>query len=332
MKSFVDIFATLGERLRHFGTRAEDRAVIASAIADNPWFTERDIHHAVESICEDMLQRDRLSAWLAHYTPITEPCDVAVIMAGNIPLVGFFDLLCVVASGHRCHVKPSSKDKVLMHHVIDELRKIDNNIAIYDYNPDTEYDMAIATGGDDANRYFREHFATTHTLLRGSRHSVALLDGAESCKELRGLAHDITAYSGLGCRSISMILIPEGWQGELCRASAVNDKLNNIIRTQRAMLTMQQRSYIDCGGYLAIQGNDFPTTLATVTLREYTTMAEARGWIAENSERIQCVATHCAIENSIPLGQSQRPTLWDYADGIDTMLFLRGKHGGKVQN
>lgn len=323
MREAIEIFTTLQERLRHFGTTAEDRAIIASAIEDNPWFTEADIHRAIAAICADMLQRDKLTTWLAQYPPIAEPRDVAVIMAGNIPLVGFFDLLCVVASGHRCHIKPSSKDTHLMRHVVELLRDIDGDIPIFDYSADREYDMAIATGGDDANRYFREHFVGTRTLLRGSRHSVAILDGTESPREMKGLAHDITAYSGLGCRSISMVFIPTNWQGRLHAMPVANTKLTNNIRSQRAMLTMQHRDYMDCDGYLALYGNDFPTTLATVTLREYTTLDDVRAWIETNREHIQCITTHCDIEGRVPLGYAQRPTLWDYADGIDTMAFLR---------
>lgn len=323
MSHTIETFTALGERLRHFGTTAAHRAIITSAIADNPWFTEVDIRRAIDAVCEDMLNGDKLTAWLAQYTPTTEPRDVAVIMAGNIPLVGFFDLLCVVASGHRCHVKTSSKDRVLMRFVIEELRTIDGDIAIYDYDAAQEYDMAIATGGDDANRYFREHFAQTRTLLRGSRHSVAILDGTESNDEMRGLAHDITSYSGLGCRSVSMIFVPEDWRGELYAMSAVNDKLKNNIRMQRAMLTMQQREFIDCDGYLAIYGDDFPTTLAAVTIYKYRSLEEVRRWISANSDRLQCITTHCDIEGSVPLGHAQRPTLWDYADGVDTMAFLR---------
>lgn len=326
MRNIVDIFVALGERLRHFGTTAEDIALMERAMEQNPWFTAEDILHAIGAICDDMLERERLSMWLSHYTPVAEPKDVAIIMAGNIPLVGFNDLLCVVASGHRCHVKPSSKDRVLMHFVIDELRAIDDTIQIFDYQSDREYDMAIATGGDDANRYFEEHFATTRRLLRASRHSLALLDGSENAEELTALTRDITQYSGLGCRSVSMLFVPKGWSATLLpHTSAINRKLRNNIGSMRAMLTMQRRQFIDCGGYLAIYGDSFPTTLAAVTIREYDSLAEATRWIAEHREHIQCVVSHTPLAGVVPFGHAQRPTLWDYADGVDTMKFLRGE-------
>ena len=121
MIKIIDILSTLGTRLSRFGTDERTNGVIEQAIADNSWFTREDILRAVDAICREMLQREKIEEWLHRYTPTTEPKRVAVIMAGNIPLVGFFDLMCVLASGHSCAVKPSSKDKVLMHFVISEL-------------------------------------------------------------------------------------------------------------------------------------------------------------------------------------------------------------------
>ena len=317
------MFIELGQRLAHFGNDEHTQDVIARAITENGWFTRHDILRAVEAIRVDMLNPERLGAWVACYPTPTKSLDIAVIMAGNIPLVGFFDMLCVLISGHRLHIKPSSKDKVLMHYIIDELLRIEPSTPIYNYDANRTYDMAIATGGDDANNYFREHFATTRTLLRGSRHSIAVLDGLESEAELAGVAEDICAYSGLGCRSCSMLFVPRGWQCRLHSIEAINNKLNNNIRTLRATLTMQQRPYIDCGGFIATYGNSFPTTLAAVTLCEYDTLDEPRVWIAQNREKIQCIVSHCDIEGCVPLGRAQHPALTDYADGIDTMLFLR---------
>ncbi|MDE6862101.1 MAG: aldehyde dehydrogenase, partial [Alistipes sp.] len=208
----IDIFSALGERLRLFGRDSDSQRCMAMAIEANGWFTERDLCRAVDAIRTEMLDRDKLAAWLADYTPVTQPRRVAVIMAGNIPLVGFFDLLCVVASGNECHIKPSSKDRVMMDYAVALLRDIEPAIPIFEYDPDARYDMAIATGGDDANRYFRSHFAGVKSLLRGSRHSVAVLSGEESAEELHGIAEDITSYSGLGCRNVSMLFVPRDFR------------------------------------------------------------------------------------------------------------------------
>lgn len=318
MKHIVDIFSALGERLTHFGGDDASNRIIDEAIAANGWFTRADILRAVEAIRSEMLDCDMLAAWLSHYTKAVEPKRVAVIMAGNIPLVGFFDLLCVVAAGHECHLKPSSKDSVLMRYIVEQLRDIEPSIAIYDYSADAAYDMAIATGGDDANAYFRAHFAGTRTLLRGSRHSVAVLNGNESAEELQALYNDITAYSGLGCRSVSMLFVPRGYVPDFKRGEAENVKLRRNIQAMRATLTIEGAEFWDAGAFIMRRGEDFAQSLAVVTLREYLDIGEVSEWIEENKEHIQCVVSR----SDIPFGRAQYPALMDYADGVDTMHFL----------
>lgn len=318
MKHIVDIFVTLGERLTRFGSDDASNRIIDEAVAANGWFTRADILRAVEAIRTEMLDRDKLMAWLKNDTKAVEPKRVAVIMAGNIPLVGFFDLLCVVAAGHECHLKPSSKDSVLMRYVVEQLRDIEPNIAIYDYSADATYDMAIATGGDAANAYFREHFAGTRTLLRGSRHSVAVLNGNESAEELQALHNDITAYSGLGCRSVSMLFVPRGYVPDFKRGVAENAKLRRNIQAMRATLTIEGAEFWDAGAFIMRRGEDFAQSLAVVTLREYADIEEVKKWIEENKEHIQCVVSR----SDIPFGRAQYPALMDYADGVDTMRFL----------
>lgn len=308
----------LGERLTRFGDDDASNRIIDEAIAANGWFTRADILRAMEAIRSEMLDREKLAAWLSHYTKTVEPKRVAVIMAGNIPLVGFFDLLCVVAACHECHLKPSSKDSVLMRYIVEQLRDIEPSIAIYDYSADATYDMAIATGGDDANAYFREHFAGTRTLLRSSRHSVAVLNGNESAEELQALHNDIAAYSGLGCRSVSMLFVPCGYMPDFKRGEAENDKLRRNIQAMRATLTIEGAEFWDVGAFIMRRGEDFAQSLAVVTLREYADIEEVKKWIETNAEHIQCVVSR----SDIPFGRAQYPALTDYADGVDTMRFL----------
>ena len=322
MRTPFEIFTLLGERLSDFGISPHSKRVIAEAIEANPWFTEEDILHAVGAIRHDMLYHETLCQWLLEYRAVQEPKDVAVIMAGNIPLVGFNDLLCVIAIGHRCHVKTSSKDSILMRYIIDELKAIEPETPIYDYSSKRHYDMAIATGGEEANRYFRDHFMGTRTLLRSSRHSLAILDGHETTKELEGLTRDITLYSGLGCRSVSMLMLPRGYDVKLPECKAVNPKLEHNLRTMRALMTMQGKSFRDQGGYLMVESHDFPTPLATVAVCYYDDLESVEQWITKNREAIQCVVSHIDIEGAVPFGHAQRPTLWDYADGVNTLDFL----------
>ena len=322
MSAVVEMFVELGSRLRGFGGDEASREVMQRAMAQNAWFTEGDILRAVGAIRSEMLDRGKLSAWLARYTPTLAPQRVAIIMAGNIPLVGFFDLLCVLCSGHKAYVKPSSKDRVMTEYVVDLLRDINPNVEIYAYDKDTKYDMAIATGGDEANIYFRTHFEGTRHLLRGSRHSVAVLDGEESHEELQGLVEDITSYSGLGCRSVSMLFLPEGYELRLAKSEAQNPKLRNNVAQRRVLYTLQRRAYSDYGTFIAVEGVAFPNSLAEVTVCRYSDVEEVRGWIREHREELQCVVSHLDIEGCVPFGRAQYPQLSDYADGVDTMQFL----------
>ena len=324
MKHIEGIFVALGERLANFGDDEHSNRIIEDALAANGWFTRADILRAVDAIRSEMLDREVLSKWLNNYTATAEPKRVAVIMAGNIPLVGFFDLLCVLAAGHECHLKPSSKDSVLMRYVVEQLRDIGKDIAIFDYSADATYDMAIATGGDDANLYFREHFAGTRTLLRGSRHSIGVLNGAESAEELRALYNDITAYSGLGCRSVSMLFVPRGYVPNFERGVAENIKLRRNVQAMRTTLTIEGAEFYDSGAFIMRRGEGFAQSLAVVTLKEYADIADVKAWIKTNAEYIQCVVSNCGIEGSQPLGRAQYPALMDYADGVDTMRFLLG--------
>ena len=247
---------------------------------------------------------------------------VAIIMAGNIPLVGFFDLLCTLCSGHSAYVKPSSKDRILMEYIVAQLKEIEPTVPIYPYAPTEQYDLAIATGSDEANDYFRRHFATTRALLRGSRHSVALLDGTETVAELQGLMRDITLYSGSGCRSVSLIFAPRGTEIDIPRTAPTNPKLGNNLRSRRALYTIQKRPFDDYHAFLLVEGKEFPTSLAEVALYRYDDIAEVERWLDAQHDGIQCVVSHLPLPNAIPFGQAQYPTLRDYADGVDTMLFL----------
>lgn len=322
MLDMVGILSTLGERLTDFGHTPTSQRVISEAVAQNGWFTPTDITTAVEAIRSTMLREEALREWLSHYRICTTPKRVAIVMAGNIPLVGFFDLLCTLCSGHTAYIKPSSKDRILMEYIVAQLKEIEPSIPIYAYDPTEQYDLAIATGSDEANDYFRRHFATTRALLRGSRHSVAVLDGTETVEELQGLMKDITLYSGSGCRSVSMIFAPRGSEVELPHTAPTNPKLGNNLRSRRALYTIQKRPFDDCHAFLLVEGKEFPTSLAEVALYRYDDIAEVERWLDAQHDGIQCVVSHLPLPNAIPFGQAQYPTLRDYADGVDTMLFL----------
>lgn len=329
MLHHTDLFIELGCRLASFGEDDATRQLITRAIEANPWFTPQDIARAVRAIRTEMLSRPKLEAWLSSYTPASTPKRVAVIMAGNLPLVGFFDLMCVLLSGHECHYKPSSKDSLLMNYIVEELRAIEPEIALYAFDPAADYDMLIATGGDSAVHHFDTHYASTRRLLRGSRHSIAVLSGSETSEELEALTEDITAYSGLGCRSVSLLLVPRGYMPQLRCTAPLCPKLERNLRSERALRTMTHAEFVDCQGFILAPGDSFPTSLAVVHTAEYKTLDDVREWLKDNGEHIQCVVSHIESLNSalpfgrvIPFGRAQYPTLDDWADGIDTLRWL----------
>lgn len=327
MKSTVQIFSELGVRLAEFGSEERSRSVIARAVAENEWFSVNDICYAVEAIRSEMLDAEKISKWLSFYPFVgaSEAKRVAVIMAGNIPLVGFFDLMCVLASGNIPFVKPSSKDCVLEEYVEHLLREIEPKLRIEKYVEGVEYDAVIATGGDSANLYFRAAFDGVPCLLRGSRHSVAVLSGSESEIEIWDLADDIFTHSGLGCRNVSLVFVPKGFTlylptHRMCRAYH-----NNYLQC-RALLTMQGADFEDLEEAVIVHSEvaEFPRFLSQINLVEYSDLQEVKQWLAMNDESLQCVVSDIGGLHSrcVPFGQAQCPTLFDYADERDTMQFL----------
>lgn len=321
MNRLIEIFSELGRRLVGFGSDEPTQKVIAEAMAENEWFSAEDILMAVDAIRQEFLDEEKLRRWAEHYSP-TEQRRVAIIMAGNIPLVGFFDLLCAVIVGHRVAIKPSSKDRVLMNFVVEELQAIETEIAIEQYDPTTEYDMVIATGGDEAARHFSRRYAHCPTLIRGSRHSVAVLAGDESEEEIEALQRDIFSYNGLGCRSVSLVMLPRGAELTI-RPPKMNQMYRGNYRHTRAMMTLTGQAFKDLGECIAMERRGFPQQISCVNYCYYDSLQEVEQWLWEMDEKIQCVITR-AIDHkrAVDFGSAQYPTLWDYADGVDVMKFL----------
>lgn len=321
MNRLIEIFSELGRRLVGFGKDEPTQKVIAEAMAENEWFSAEDILMAVNAIRQEFLDEEKLRRWAEHYYP-TEQRRVAIIMAGNIPLVGFFDMLCAVIVGHRVAIKPSSKDRVLMNFVVEELRAIETEIAIEQYDPATEYDMVIATGGDEAARHFSRRYAHCPTLIRGSRHSVAVLAGDENEEEIEALQRDIFSYNGLGCRSVSLVMLPRGAEFTI-RPPKMNRMYRGNYRHTRAMMALTAQAFKDLGECIAMEQREFPQQISCVNYCYYDSLQEVEQWLWEMDEKIQCVITR-AIDHkrAVGFGRAQYPTLWDYADGVDVMKFL----------
>ena len=323
MKPTIELFTALGKRLRGFEKDPRMQTIAQQACAANGWFSLNEIYRAISSLVENMLQPELLQNWLKDYAiPVIRPQNILVITAGNIPLVGFFDLLCVLVSGHRCIVKSSTKDRILTDFIIEELLALDPDVPITRYDQTQTIDAVIATGGENANRYFRKHYADIPTLLRGNRQSVAVLSGEETSEQLIGLADDIWAYSGLGCRNVSLLFIPEGYDLRLTMP-AVNEKYRNNYRQTRAILEMTDTPFNDLGAAILLDQCAFPSALSTICYTRYRDLAAVETWLAAHDSELQCVVSECLQHpRRARFGMAQAPKLNDWPDGQDTLRFL----------
>lgn len=314
----------------------EDSAIknsIDRALAENPWFSKEEIIRALEAIRECMLAPEKFEKWLAAYPALVvphEPKKIGIVMAGNIPLVGFFDLMCVIASGNRAYIKPSSKDRALMELIKWAFAICGEEEQVRYLTDHTPIDAIIATGGESAKLYFESKYAGIPHIVRGSRHSVAVLAGDETEAELAGLADDIFLYSGLGCRSVSLVFVPRGYLISLPARKMCKGYCNNYRQT-RALLTMEGVKFEDNGTALFVRSDkaEFPKRLSQINVVEYDDIEDVRSWLMGNDSRLQCIASHIdgLHKRTIPLGRTQYPGLTDYADDIDVMEFLQSVVG-----
>lgn len=329
---YTELFARLGGLLEGFGTVPETRAVAEAAVAANPWFTLSDVVFSVDAVRRNMLDAAVSARWLSYYgaNERTVRSRVAVIMAGNIPLVGLSDLLCVVASDCIPYIKMSSKDSVLMEYVVGLLCGLAPGIRVERYVPEERYDAAIATGSDNMGRYFHALFDGIPSIIRGSRSSVALLTGEETDGELHALGRDIFRYSGLGCRNVSLVFIPLDYDlARFVRAvappeEAVNPKYRNNYRSLRARLRAAGEDFYDGGTFVVTVGDRFPVSLSNIVAFRYDRAEEVYGWLEANDGAVQCVVGRDVVHpRAVGFGAAQMPWPWDYPDGTDVMAFLR---------
>ena len=323
----LEKFIPLQKALSDFGGDEASRAVVERAVAENSWFTPRDVTASLRAISADMLSPHALEQWLARYPelPVASPRSVLVFMAGNIPAVGFADLLCVLAAGHRAVVKYSSRDTALMEYVV-SLLKEEFDIKTYDSATDSP-DALLAMGSDSTAAMLQQQFGAIPRLIRASRTSVAVLTGEESDAQLAALCDDICRYDGRGCRSVSRLLVPASYDfAPLKRALAqveVSAKWRAVYTHNRALALMSGVEVVDAGEALLQPSNEAPMNIATLHYAEYSNPAQAVEWIAERDSEIQCiVANSFEHPRCVPFGMAQHPSLTDYPDGIDTMAWL----------
>lgn len=324
----LDTRITLLDRLGKYMLSDDEQwqEVQHRAYLANTWFTPAYISLAIHNIATAFLQKDKLEQWVKGYNMPVTAKNTGIVMAGNIPLVGFHDFLCAFICGHKLMLKLSSKDEVLIRHIIQKLVEWEPVVTEYIKISDMlkGCDAYIATGSNNTARYFEQYFGKYPHIIRKNRTSVALLDGSESDEELNALANDVFVYFGLGCRNITQVCVPKAYDFDrLLKVFTQYDSLmdhhkyKNNYDYHLALYLLNKVPYITNNSTLMIE-NTLP--FSAVSVVHYRFYEERRELIQEltNSDDIQCIVGH----DFIPFGDAQKPSLTDYSDGVDTLEFL----------
>lgn len=310
------------------------KALIPLAKNKNGWFTQQEIEKAIAANGQ-MLNPHDLKSWTttASETPKTQK-KIGLILAGNLPLVGFHDILAVLISGHVALIKLSSQDDVLIPAILKKLIEFEPAFEsrIQFVNRLTDFDAVIATGSNNSSRYFDYYFAKVPHIIRKNRNSIAVLSGEESSEELRNLGKDIFDYYGLGCRNVSKIMVPKGYVfnhffESIEEFSPVlnHHKYQNNYDYNKSIYLVNRVDHLDNGFLLLTQNTQLTSPLSVVFYEEYESLDDLSSKINSQEEEIQVVVTQTKLNIKSPMvnfGKSQHPKLWDYADGVNTLEFL----------
>ncbi len=327
-KSFENKISALLQLSEFFSGEAFDE-VIQQAQQANPWFTPEMVRKASEAIASTMLCERELRAWLENYQPSVDfsPKTLAIVTAGNIPLVGFYDLLCGFLSGHKVILKPSSRDFPLMSYVAENLSRISGEvIQVCNSLEGEQFDILVAMSSDTTAQTLKETYPSAYHILRGSRHSLAVLRGNETQEELIALREDMFLYWGMGCRNITHLLLPVGY--DLSRITSVIKSYSSPswlekVTYERARLTMLAKTFTWGDSYILreIPLSEAPP-LGVVGYSYYD------GEPQLDTAHLQCTVGYPPFEGDVTLGQSQYPTLGDFPNGVDLLRELL--EGGKL--
>ena len=324
----IDLMAFLGDYLKQ---NTDDwQLAKQKASIKNPWFTENFIEIATNNITEQFLDKNKLTHWAAHYhlDDLIKPAHVGIVMAGNIPMVGFHDFLTVFISGHKQSIKLSSKDDVLIAFLVEKLIEQNSEIDAFIKIADNlkGFDAYIATGSNQSATHFEEYFGKYPNIIRCNRTSVAILNGYESKEQLELLSEDIHMYFGLGCRNVTKLFVPENYDfvpllHSFHKFSYFRDyhKYSNNYDFQLSLLLLNNNMYMTNETTLIVESKNNFSAIGVVHYEYYNNETNLKQIMYNNTE-IQCIIG----ENFIPFGKSQQPGLFTYADGIDTMQFLLG--------
>ncbi len=322
-------FVALGEYITSL-LEKDDKDFFRAIQNQNNWFTEESVKLGLKGV-QQYLSEEALVGWTNAYDwPATvAPKNVGIVMAGNIPLVGFHDLLCVIVAGHNAWVKPSSQDSLLMMHLIEQLKRISPELGekIQLVERLNDADAVIATGSDNSARYFSYYFGKKPNIIRQNRTSVAVLTGKETQEDIVGLGKDIFTYYGLGCRNVSKVFVPQGFDftpllDGLSGYESVGDhhKYRNNYDYNKSIYLVNKEPHLDTGFLLVRESEELVSPISVLYYQQYTSAADLSTLLENSKDKIQCVVG----EGYLPFGSAQHPEVDDYADGVDTFKFLIG--------
>jgi len=331
----IRVFTAVGTVLENL-SESELEELIVRAQSENSWFTPKSVTFAKEGL-QRYLNEEKLQHWTKALP--TQPASVkkiGLVMAGNIPWVGFHDLLTVLISGQHALVKLSSQDSFLIQYIINIITELEPQLESYITVVDklNTADAIIATGGDNTSRYFEYYFAKYPHIIRKNRTGVAVLNGSESEDELRALGEDIFRYFGLGCRNVSKLFVPEQYDFEpLFQALqpyenvAHHHKYNNNYDYNKSIYLVNREPFLDTGFALFRQSDQLVSPISVVYYESYPNKDELKQKLSAVEEKIQCVVAKQPLypeqQNHVLFGQAQQPDLWDYADGVNTLEFIQ---------
>ncbi|MFG6687532.1 acyl-CoA reductase [Mariniflexile sp. HNIBRBA6329] len=298
----------------------------------NGWFTKENIAFAISGWVASLTQ-ENLTKWLDPYNMGTiTPKQVAIIMAGNIPLVGFHDFLSVLITGHDVLVKQSSNDKHLLPFLAKYLEFVEPGFKgkiTFTEDKIDNFDAVIATGSNNTARYFEYYFKGKPSIIRNNRNSVAVLTGQETEDDLKNLAEDIFRYYGLGCRNVSKLFIPKDYNFDaffngMYHWHPIIDKAKyaNNYDYNKAVYLMSEFDMLENGFLMIKEDASYASPIATVFYEYYNNISELNEKLKADSSQIQCIVSKGFTENEIAFGATQKPELWDYADSVDSIEFL----------
>jgi hypothetical protein len=334
LKQRIEAFAKIGLFInRHFSQPDPSEVhlhqglskVTELAYIHNGWFSLNFVNHAISSVGA-MLDRKSLDSFIVRETD--SPKTVAVICAGNIPMVGFHDILCVLLSGHKAMIKLSSDDNVLLPFFLKLLVHYEPEFEsqiLFAAAKMTSFDAVIATGSNNTSNYFQYYFGKYPHIIRKNRTSVALLSGKESKQDLKNLGADVFTYYGLGCRNVSKLLVPENYSFNEFFESIVdygfvieNKKYGNNYDYHRAIYLLEQHEFLDNNFVMIKRSGDLHSPVGVIYYDYYRSEEDIKNYLDQHKAEIQCVVG----EGRIPFGYSQRPVITDFADNVDTRDFL----------